>query len=193
MLHKYAPKTIRFMLKYFFLLSYMFWDFFFWHFSCCARDGIDFSFFCLRNLALKDERVHLVASAGQDLPSGAGSPSQLQAVRGNWLMVSTLLGRGGKRVTLHAFKGVFLVVLCCFKSWLYMSSVADKNSWSSTGAVLANSEPTVQTQVLMHSPYLISTVLRDQKKRTMPEDRYMTGYSMSTEQISHHSVLPPQQ
>lgn len=73
-----------------------------------------------------------------------------------------------------------------------MFSVADENSCSSADAVWANCEQNVQTPLVMHSPHLASTAPRDQKKMT-PEDSYMAAYSMPTEQLPSHPVLPPQQ
>uniref|UniRef100_A0A671YQ17 Cohesin subunit SA n=1 Tax=Sparus aurata TaxID=8175 RepID=A0A671YQ17_SPAAU len=53
---------------------------------------------------------------------------------------------------------------------------------SSTDAVWMNREQNVQTPVMMHSPHLTSTVLRDPKKMR-PEDSYAAAYAMPTE---HH-------
>uniref|UniRef100_A0A3B4XPM8 Cohesin subunit SA n=1 Tax=Seriola lalandi dorsalis TaxID=1841481 RepID=A0A3B4XPM8_SERLL len=62
---------------------------------------------------------------------------------------------------------------------------AEENSCSSSDAVWMNREQNVQTPVMMHSPHLTSTVLRDPKKMR-PEDSYTTAYTMPTEQHPHH-------
>ncbi|KAA8587117.1 hypothetical protein FQN60_000953 [Etheostoma spectabile] len=68
----------------------------------------------------------------------------------------------------------------------------EENSCSSTDAVWMNREQNVQTPVMMHSPHLTSTVLRDPKKMR-PEDSYTTAFTMPTEQNSHQHVPPQQQ
>lgn len=55
-----------------------------------------------------------------------------------------------------------------------------------------NREQNVQTPVMMHSPHLTSTVLRDPKKMR-PEDSYAAAYAMPTEQHPHQPVPPQQQ
>uniref|UniRef100_A0A8C8M134 Cohesin subunit SA n=1 Tax=Oncorhynchus tshawytscha TaxID=74940 RepID=A0A8C8M134_ONCTS len=60
----------------------------------------------------------------------------------------------------------------------------------STDAVWMNQEQNVQTPVMMPSPHLTSTVLRDPKKMR-PEESYMGVYAMTSEQ--QHQQLPPQQ
>lgn len=71
-------------------------------------------------------------------------------------------------------------------------SVAEENSCSSSDAVWVNREQNVQTPVMMHSPHLTSTVLRDPKKMR-PEDSYAAAYTMPTEQHPHQPVPSPQQ
>uniref|UniRef100_A0A673YE76 Cohesin subunit SA n=1 Tax=Salmo trutta TaxID=8032 RepID=A0A673YE76_SALTR len=58
-------------------------------------------------------------------------------------------------------------------------------------AVWMNREQNVQTPVMMPSPHLSSTVLRDPKKMR-PEESYMGVYSMTSEQ-QQQPPLPPQQ
>jgi cohesin complex subunit SA-1/2 len=53
-----------------------------------------------------------------------------------------------------------------------------------------NREQNVQTPVMMPSPHLSSTVLRDPKKMR-PEESYMGVYSITSEQ--QQQPLPPQQ
>uniref|UniRef100_A0A673YDA5 Cohesin subunit SA n=1 Tax=Salmo trutta TaxID=8032 RepID=A0A673YDA5_SALTR len=60
----------------------------------------------------------------------------------------------------------------------------------STDAVWMNQEQNVQTPVMMPSPHLTSTGLRDPKKMR-PEESYMGVYAMTSEQ--QHQQLPPQQ
>uniref|UniRef100_A0A665X0R5 Cohesin subunit SA n=1 Tax=Echeneis naucrates TaxID=173247 RepID=A0A665X0R5_ECHNA len=50
----------------------------------------------------------------------------------------------------------------------------------------------VQTPVMMHSPHLTSTVLRDPKKMR-PEDSYTTAYTIPTEQHPHQPLSTQQQ
>uniref|UniRef100_A0A8C7H006 Cohesin subunit SA n=1 Tax=Oncorhynchus kisutch TaxID=8019 RepID=A0A8C7H006_ONCKI len=59
-----------------------------------------------------------------------------------------------------------------------------------TDAVWMNQEQNVQTPVMMPSPHLTSTVLRDPKKMR-PDESYMGVYAMTSEQ--QHQQLPPQQ
>uniref|UniRef100_A0A668AS47 STAG2 cohesin complex component a n=1 Tax=Myripristis murdjan TaxID=586833 RepID=A0A668AS47_9TELE len=96
-----------------------------------------------------------VASAAEDPPSGARSPSQPPLARGNCLRVT------------------------------------EENSCSSSDAVWMNREQNVQTPVMMPSPHLTSTVLRDSKK-LRPEDSYTAAYAVPSEQHPHQPV-PPQQ
>uniref|UniRef100_A0A3Q3X0P1 Cohesin subunit SA n=1 Tax=Mola mola TaxID=94237 RepID=A0A3Q3X0P1_MOLML len=65
----------------------------------------------------------------------------------------------------------------------------EENSCSSTDAVWVNREQNVQTPVMMHSPHLTSTVLRDPKKMR-PEDSYIAAYTMPAEQHPHQPVPP---
>ncbi|XP_024287314.1 cohesin subunit SA-2 [Oncorhynchus tshawytscha] len=67
---------------------------------------------------------------------------------------------------------------------------AEESSSCSTDAVWMNQEQNVQTPVMMPSPHLTSTVLRDPKKMR-PEESYMGVYAMTSEQ--QHQQLPPQQ
>uniref|UniRef100_A0A673B776 Stromal antigen 2a n=1 Tax=Sphaeramia orbicularis TaxID=375764 RepID=A0A673B776_9TELE len=60
----------------------------------------------------------------------------------------------------------------------------------STDAVWMNCEQNVQTPVMMPSPHLTSTVLRDPKKMR-PENSYTSAYTMPSEQHPHQPV-PPQ-
>ncbi|TMS14450.1 Cohesin subunit SA-2 [Larimichthys crocea] len=69
---------------------------------------------------------------------------------------------------------------------------AEENSCSSTDAVWMNREQNVQTPVMMHSPHLTSTVLRDPKKMR-PEESFAAAYTMPTEQHPHQPVTPQQQ
>uniref|UniRef100_A0A7N8YHQ6 Cohesin subunit SA n=1 Tax=Mastacembelus armatus TaxID=205130 RepID=A0A7N8YHQ6_9TELE len=64
-------------------------------------------------------------------------------------------------------------------------SLVEENSSSSSDAVWMNREQNVQTPVMMHSPHLTSTVLRDPKKMR-PEDSYTTAYTMPAEH--HHQT-----
>uniref|UniRef100_A0A8C4IQM1 Cohesin subunit SA n=1 Tax=Dicentrarchus labrax TaxID=13489 RepID=A0A8C4IQM1_DICLA len=66
---------------------------------------------------------------------------------------------------------------------------SEENSCSSSDAVWVNREQNVQTPVMMHSPHLTSTVLRDPKKMR-PEDSYTAAYTMPTEQHPHQPVPP---
>uniref|UniRef100_A0AAX7URG8 Cohesin subunit SA n=1 Tax=Astatotilapia calliptera TaxID=8154 RepID=A0AAX7URG8_ASTCA len=61
----------------------------------------------------------------------------------------------------------------------------------SSDAVWMNREQNVQTPVMMHSPHLTSTVLRDPKKMR-PEDSFTATFTMPAEQHPHQPV-PPQQ
>uniref|UniRef100_A0A7N6AR19 Cohesin subunit SA n=1 Tax=Anabas testudineus TaxID=64144 RepID=A0A7N6AR19_ANATE len=61
----------------------------------------------------------------------------------------------------------------------------------SSDAVWMNREQNVQTPVMMHSPHLTSTVLKDPKKMRA-EDSYSGAYAMPTEQHPQQPV-PPQQ
>lgn len=70
--------------------------------------------------------------------------------------------------------------------------LAEENSCSSSDAVWMNREQNVQTPVMMHSPHLTSTVLKDPKKMR-PEDSYTATYSMPSEQHPHQPVPPQQQ
>ncbi|MEQ2315198.1 Cohesin subunit SA-2 [Ameca splendens] len=67
----------------------------------------------------------------------------------------------------------------------------EENSSSSIDGVWMNREQSVPTPVMMHSPHLTSTVLRD-PKRMRPEDSYAATFSMPTEEHLHQA-LPPQQ
>uniref|UniRef100_A0A673YBP0 Cohesin subunit SA n=1 Tax=Salmo trutta TaxID=8032 RepID=A0A673YBP0_SALTR len=67
---------------------------------------------------------------------------------------------------------------------------AEESSSCSTDAVWMNQEQNVQTPVMMPSPHLTSTGLRDPKKMR-PEESYMGVYAMTSEQ--QHQQLPPQQ
>lgn len=77
-------------------------------------------------------------------------------------------------------------------SFKKFSHVAEENSCSSTDAVWMNREQNVQTPVMMPSPHLTSTVLRDPKKMR-PEDSFAAAYAMPTEQLPHQPVPPQQQ
>ena len=55
-----------------------------------------------------------------------------------------------------------------------------------------NREQNVQTPVMMHSPHLTSTVLKDPKKMR-PEDSYTAAFTMPTEQLPHQPVPLQQQ
>lgn len=68
--------------------------------------------------------------------------------------------------------------------------LAEENSSSSLDGVWMNREQSVPTPVMMHSPHLTSTVLRD-PKRMRPEDGYAATFSMPAEQHLHQA-LPPQ-
>uniref|UniRef100_A0AAQ4Q6W7 Cohesin subunit SA n=1 Tax=Gasterosteus aculeatus aculeatus TaxID=481459 RepID=A0AAQ4Q6W7_GASAC len=64
---------------------------------------------------------------------------------------------------------------------------AEENSCSSSDAVWMNREPNAQTPLMMHSPHLTSTVLRDPKKMR-PEDSYTAAFAMPTEQHPHQPI-----
>lgn len=81
-----------------------------------------------------------------------------------------------------------LCVLCKFEGVIFS---AEENSCSSSDAVWMNREQSVPTPVMMHSPHLTSTVLRDPKKMR-PEDSYTPTFSMPAEQHPHQA-LPLQQ
>ncbi|XP_068572420.1 cohesin subunit SA-2a isoform X2 [Cebidichthys violaceus] len=68
----------------------------------------------------------------------------------------------------------------------------EENSCSSSDAVWMNREQNVQTPVMMHSPHLTSTVLRDPKKMR-PEDSYTAAFTMPAEQHPHQPVPLQQQ
>ncbi|KAM8897811.1 cohesin subunit SA-2-like isoform 4-T4 [Spinachia spinachia] len=61
---------------------------------------------------------------------------------------------------------------------------AEENSCSSSDAVWMNREQNAQTPLMIHSPHLTSTVLRDPKKMR-PEDGYAAAFTMPTEQHPH--------
>uniref|UniRef100_A0A7N5ZZC8 Cohesin subunit SA n=1 Tax=Anabas testudineus TaxID=64144 RepID=A0A7N5ZZC8_ANATE len=65
----------------------------------------------------------------------------------------------------------------------------EENSCSSSDAVWMNREQNVQTPVMMHSPHLTSTVLKDPKKMRA-EDSYSGAYAMPTEQHPQQPVPP---
>ncbi|XP_058482762.1 cohesin subunit SA-2a isoform X1 [Solea solea] len=69
---------------------------------------------------------------------------------------------------------------------------AEENSCSSSDGMWMNREQNVQTPVMMPSPHLTSTVLRDPKKMR-PDDSYTTAYTMPTDQHPHQPVPPQQQ
>lgn len=81
---------------------------------------------------------------------------------------------------------------CRFLALHSLCFVAEENSCSSTDAVWMNREQNVQTPVMMHSPHLTSTVLRDPKKMR-PEESFAAAYTMPTEQHPHQPVTPQQQ
>uniref|UniRef100_A0AAQ4PX38 SCD domain-containing protein n=1 Tax=Gasterosteus aculeatus aculeatus TaxID=481459 RepID=A0AAQ4PX38_GASAC len=62
----------------------------------------------------------------------------------------------------------------------------------SSDAVWMNREPNAQTPLMMHSPHLTSTVLRDPKKMR-PEDSYTAAFAMPTEQHPHQPAPLQQQ
>uniref|UniRef100_A0A8C7QXA2 Cohesin subunit SA n=1 Tax=Oncorhynchus mykiss TaxID=8022 RepID=A0A8C7QXA2_ONCMY len=62
------------------------------------------------------------------------------------------------------------------------------SSSCSTDAVWMNQEQNVQTPVMMPSPHLTSTVLRDPKKMR-PEESYMGVYAMTSEQQHQHTQV----
>uniref|UniRef100_A0A8C2ZEW2 Cohesin subunit SA n=1 Tax=Cyclopterus lumpus TaxID=8103 RepID=A0A8C2ZEW2_CYCLU len=64
---------------------------------------------------------------------------------------------------------------------------AEENSCSSSDAVWMNREQNMQTPVMMHSPHLTSTVLRDPKKMRQ-EDSCTAAFTMPTEQLPHQPV-----
>uniref|UniRef100_A0AAQ4RGC9 Cohesin subunit SA n=1 Tax=Gasterosteus aculeatus aculeatus TaxID=481459 RepID=A0AAQ4RGC9_GASAC len=64
------------------------------------------------------------------------------------------------------------------------ATATEENSCSSSDAVWMNREPNAQTPLMMHSPHLTSTVLRDPKKMR-PEDSYTAAFAMPTEQHPH--------
>uniref|UniRef100_A0A8C2ZEV6 Cohesin subunit SA n=1 Tax=Cyclopterus lumpus TaxID=8103 RepID=A0A8C2ZEV6_CYCLU len=59
---------------------------------------------------------------------------------------------------------------------------------SSSDAVWMNREQNMQTPVMMHSPHLTSTVLRDPKKMRQ-EDSCTAAFTMPTEQLPHHTQV----
>uniref|UniRef100_A0A3Q3AZ93 Cohesin subunit SA n=1 Tax=Kryptolebias marmoratus TaxID=37003 RepID=A0A3Q3AZ93_KRYMA len=61
----------------------------------------------------------------------------------------------------------------------------------SSDAVWLNREQSVPTPVMMHSPHLTSTVLRDPNKMR-PEDSYTPTFSMPAEQHPHQALPPTQ-
>uniref|UniRef100_M4ABB0 Cohesin subunit SA n=1 Tax=Xiphophorus maculatus TaxID=8083 RepID=M4ABB0_XIPMA len=65
--------------------------------------------------------------------------------------------------------------------------LAEENSSSSFDGVWMNREQSVPTPVMMHSPHLTSTVLRD-PKRMRPEDGYAATFSMPAEQHLHQAT-----
>uniref|UniRef100_A0A3Q1IHG7 Cohesin subunit SA n=1 Tax=Anabas testudineus TaxID=64144 RepID=A0A3Q1IHG7_ANATE len=78
------------------------------------------------------------------------------------------------------------------------STVRSKKSKPATSSkrklpeVWMNREQNVQTPVMMHSPHLTSTVLKDPKKMRA-EDSYSGAYAMPTEQHPQQPVPPQQQ
>uniref|UniRef100_A0A672JPT5 Cohesin subunit SA n=1 Tax=Salarias fasciatus TaxID=181472 RepID=A0A672JPT5_SALFA len=65
---------------------------------------------------------------------------------------------------------------------------AEENSCSSSDAAWLNREQSAQTPMMMHSPHLTSTVLRDPKKMR-PEDGYAAAqFTMPVEQQHHTQV-----
>lgn len=79
-----------------------------------------------------------------------------------------------------------------YKKCKKLFSQAEENSCSSSDTAWMNREQNVQTPVMMHSPHLTSTVLRDPKKMR-PEDSYTAAYTMPTEQHPHQPVATQQQ
>lgn len=71
-------------------------------------------------------------------------------------------------------------------------SAAEENSCSSTDAAWSSREQSLQTPVMMHSPHLTSTVLRDPKKMRA-EDSFSAAYSMPAEQHPHQPSPGQQQ
>uniref|UniRef100_A0A1A8CXU0 Stromal antigen 2a n=1 Tax=Nothobranchius kadleci TaxID=1051664 RepID=A0A1A8CXU0_NOTKA len=67
----------------------------------------------------------------------------------------------------------------------------EENSCSSSEAVWLNREQSVPTPVMMHSPHLTSTVLRD-LKQMRPEDSFTPTFTIPAQQHLHQA-LPPQQ
>ncbi|KAM8835623.1 cohesin subunit SA-2-like [Synchiropus picturatus] len=63
---------------------------------------------------------------------------------------------------------------------------------SSSDSFWVNREQNVQTPVMLHSPHLTSTVLRESKKMR-PEDSYTPAYSIPAEHHSYQPVPSPQQ
>lgn len=66
--------------------------------------------------------------------------------------------------------------------------VAEESSSSSD--VWLNREQSMQTPVMMPSPHLTSTVMRE-PKRLRPEDSYMGVYTMPPEQQQHQHLTHP--
>uniref|UniRef100_A0A3B3Y4F2 Cohesin subunit SA n=1 Tax=Poecilia mexicana TaxID=48701 RepID=A0A3B3Y4F2_9TELE len=66
--------------------------------------------------------------------------------------------------------------------------LTEENSSSSFDGVWMNREQSVPTPVMMHSPHLTSTVLRD-PKRMRPEDGYAATFSMPAEQHLQQAAM----
>lgn len=79
-----------------------------------------------------------------------------------------------------------------FRKFQEVSLPAEENSCNSSDAVWMNREQSVSTPMMMHSPHLTSTVLRD-PKRMRPEESCTAAFFMPTEQHHQQPATPQQQ
>uniref|UniRef100_A0A8D3E7Z9 Cohesin subunit SA n=1 Tax=Scophthalmus maximus TaxID=52904 RepID=A0A8D3E7Z9_SCOMX len=121
-------------------------------------------------------------------PQGEGSPPLNLAFLDILSEFSSKLMRQDKRTCNHYYGSCIRSVK--YKGAKKLFSPAEENSCSSSDAVWMNREQNVQTPVMMLSPHLSSTILRDPKKMrpeenyTMPEEQH-PPQPVPTQQQSH--------
>uniref|UniRef100_A0AAQ4Q0H5 Cohesin subunit SA n=1 Tax=Gasterosteus aculeatus aculeatus TaxID=481459 RepID=A0AAQ4Q0H5_GASAC len=128
-------------------------------------------------------------------PQGPGSPPLNLAFLDILSEFSSKLIRQDKRTSttcIHQVTRQEMDGALSFYNFHDFSFVAEENSCSSSDAVWMNREPNAQTPLMMHSPHLTSTVLRDPKKMR-PEDSYTAAFAMPTEQHPHQPAPLQQQ
>uniref|UniRef100_A0A3B4YZD0 Cohesin subunit SA n=1 Tax=Stegastes partitus TaxID=144197 RepID=A0A3B4YZD0_9TELE len=130
-------------------------------------------------MALQREDCWLPLISYRNSLQAGGDDDTMSVISGISSRGSTIRSKKAKPATASKRKLEYNKSLC----------PAEENSCSSSDAVWMNREQNVQTPVMMHSPHLTSTVLRDPKKMR-PEDSYT--FTMPAEQHPHQA-LPPQQ